>query len=913
MNEDLRRRYVRDLVTDLEQVGGSRFEQWIKPLWDDIAGAPVQARGLNLEGMPVRGEFDARWPDGSGSEASSDQRYFQPPYEKAKNDVGHVRTVAPELRTIRLFCTRVAPTGAPGRLRKAVRECYGEGFELDVWDGRRIAEYIVDKLLRDERYVDRVGNALPNLWQIAERNAATGLVPRQSSVYGGRDSEESELKRRLTTSKCIVLCGMSGIGKTQVAVAVANELRNRFHMVMWVTATDIKSVLELKSVDVRNNGYRHNVWGMLKLDRVLLILDDVTVDLDLDELAADCDKSRVIVTSQTAFGGNPLEIGFVDGEHAGRILSSGLGDSCPERIVSRAMELFGGHPLLMELLNRQALADGHWETVEQEFQHLLGGTTENRETAAKRLLVRHLSAVGPELSFFFWCGHTSVDAGLFRERFGTGGVRKLADRAMTVPAQDDVVKVHQLVLSAAERLSDEGTLQVDETGFGSGLVDYITQTGHPRGLQFYRVVHRHRDLIRRLLQETPHPGALRYAYFHGQRLAELLPALVGVPESDVNTVLANGCETMAVLSLMEAIELDYGMKRERDRSSAGVALERRLPLYEQIADGTADGGIRDIVRHHRAKTLLKLRRREEALEEFRALQDSVEVRFQARLQIARASRDDPEGALEIIASIVEAEQQSPGAVATSVLLEAFATLRLGFLRECAREFEQGHRGYMAQQIKAAACSGESQPMQTFAAVGADWAFADEALFIDVMEVIDVGIPEDAEDDRNRVAIGRVLAAAGKMYLRLERTTEGKTRLEDAVRFYHAIRRPQAFASTHHADALIQLERFDEAVDVLEAVPEAERESYWRLRRSEAHRAKKEHQKALTCLDVALEDGKLGGRRATFLELRAGVLFDMRDLGFRDWFRRAIEASDSEKNTARLRRRLEAMERKAAGW
>lgn len=913
MNEDLRRRYVRDLVTDLEQVGGSSFEQWIKPLWDDIAGAPVEARGLNLEGMPVRGEFDARWPDGSGSEASSDQRYFQPPYEKANKDVGHVRTVAPELGTVRLFCTRVAPSGATGRLRKAVRECHGDGFELDIWDGRRIAEYVVDKLLSDQRYVDRVGNALPNLCQIAERNAATGLVPRQSSAYGGRDSEEAELKRCLITSKCVVVCGMSGIGKTQVAVAVANELRDRFHMVMWVTATDIKSVVDLKSVDVRNNGYRHNVWGMLKLDRVLLVLDDVTVDLDLHELAADWDKSRVIVTSQTAFGDNPLEIGFVDGEHAGRILSSGLSNSCPERIVTRAMELFGGHPLLMELLNRQASSDGHWSTVEQEFQHLLGSTTENRETAAKRLLVRHLSAVGPELSFFLWCGHTSVDAGLFRGRFGTGGISKLADRAMTVPAQNDVVKVHQLVLSAAERLRDEGALQVDETGFGSDLVNYITKTGYPRGLPFYRVVHRHRDLIRRLLQESPRPGALRYAYFHGQRLAELLPALVGVPESDVNTVLANGCETMAVLSLMEAIELDYRVGRERDRSTAEAALECRLPLYEQVANGTADVGIRDIVRHHRAKTLLKLRRREEALEEFRALQDSVEVRFQARLQIARASRDDPKRALEMIASIIEAEQQNPGAVATSVLLEAFATLRLGFLTERARVFEQEHRSYMAQQIKAAACSGESQPMQTFAAVGADWAFADEALFIDVMEAIDVGNPEDAEDDRERVAIGRVLAAAGKMYLRQERTTEGKARLEDAVGFYHAIRRPQAFASTHHADALIQLERIDEAVDVLEAVPEVERESYWRLRRSEAYRAKKEYQEALTCLDVALEDGKLGGRRATFLELRAGVLFDMRDLGFRDWLRRAIEASDSEKNTARLRGRLETLEREAAAW
>ena len=340
-------------------------------------------------------------------------------------------------------------------------------------------------------------------------------------------------------------------------------------------------------------------------------------------------------------------------------------------------------------------------------------------------------------------------------------------------------------------------------------------------------------------------------------MPELLPALVGVPESDVNAVLANGCETMAVLSLMEAIELDYRMERERDRSAAEAALERRLSLYEQVADGTADGGIRDIVRHHRAKSLLKLGHRKEALEEFRALQDSAEMRFQARLQIARESRDDPEGALEMIASIVEAEQQDPGAVPTSVLLEAFVTLRHRSLREHTRVFEQRHRGYMAQQIKAAACSGESQPIQTFAAVGADWAFTDKALFIDVMEAIDVGNPEEAEDDRDRVAIGRVLAAAGKMYLRQGRMTEGRTRLEDAVGYYHALRRPQAFASTHHADALIQLERFDEAVEVLEAVPEAERESYWRLRRSEAHRAKKEHKEALTCLDVALEDGGLG--------------------------------------------------------
>ena len=316
-------------MRDLEQVGGARFEQWIKPLWDRIAGEPVEARGLNKEGTPVPGEFDACWP-GNGAEASSDQRYFERPYKKAKDDVAHVRQVAPQLGKIWLFCTRVAPPGTLGKLRRAVKECHGEEFELEVWDGRKIAEYIVDELLKDRSYVERVGSALPMLQSISERNAATGIVPPQSPVYGGRESEEAELRRRLETSKCVVLWGLSGIGKTQVAVAAAQALQERFDLVMWVTATDIKSALDLRSVDVRNNGYKHNVWGMLKEERALVVLDDVTVDLDLDEMAAECGESRVIVTLQTAFGEARLGVGFVGREHVRRILSSGAG-----RILSR--------------------------------------------------------------------------------------------------------------------------------------------------------------------------------------------------------------------------------------------------------------------------------------------------------------------------------------------------------------------------------------------------------------------------------------------------------------------------------------------------------------------------------------------------------------------------------------------------
>ena len=913
MNEDLRRRYVRDLIGDLEQVGGARFEQWVKPLWDDIAGEPVQARGLNVEGMPVGGVYDACWPDGSVSEASSEKTYFTSPYGKAKHDVGHARSLAPEAETIRLFSTRTSGPGAVDALRCAVTECHGEAFTLDVWDGRRIAEYIVDELLTDERYVDRVGSALPNLKRIAEQNASSGLVLENGGDYGGRTVEENEIKRRLHTSKCVVLWGLSGVGKTALAVAVANALRDDFDMVTWVTATEIESVQALTSVDVRNNGYRHNISGLLKRENVLLILDDVTVDLNLDELASLCGDSRVIVTSQTAFGSNPLEVGFVSRGHASRILSSRLACQCPEPIVDRALELFGGHPLVLGLLNRQAAADGHWETVEQDFQHMLGETTANRETVAKRLLARHFSAVGPELGFFSWCGGTSVDSGFFRKRFGVPGVRKLDERAMTVPAQDDVVKLHQLVYLAAVRLRDEGTLTIDEVRFEADLVDYITETAKPKGLPFFRVVNRHRNLIKRRLETNPQPGALRYAYFHGYTLGELRGDLLGAPERDVDAVRLGRAERMAVLSLMEAIELEYRRERARDRSSAENTLEQRLAIYEEIMGEDVDIRTRDIVRHHRAKTLLKLGRKEDARDEFRDLMDSVEVSFQAKLQAARLSEEDPETARNLIVSIIEAERNNPGTVPMSVVLEAFTMLRWRFLGNHARDVEDKYRAYMAQQIKAAACSGEDQPIRTFAAVGVDWAFTDESLFLEVLQVIDVGDPMDAEDDGQRVAIGRVLTAAGKQHLWNGQALEANARFEDADAFYSAIQDPNPFARTHHADTLIRLNRLDEAEEVLDAVPEGKRESFWRLRRSEVHRRKREYSSALQCIDVALQDDGLGGRRATFLESRGEILFDIRNENFRASFREAIEESDNERNTHRLTQRLECLEGQASTW
>jgi hypothetical protein len=53
-----------ELLRAAEVLSGASLEKLLRPLWDKMAGAPVQANGLNLQGAPISGTLDALWPAG---------------------------------------------------------------------------------------------------------------------------------------------------------------------------------------------------------------------------------------------------------------------------------------------------------------------------------------------------------------------------------------------------------------------------------------------------------------------------------------------------------------------------------------------------------------------------------------------------------------------------------------------------------------------------------------------------------------------------------------------------------------------------------------------------------------------------------------------------------------------------------
>ena len=296
-----------------------------------------------------------------------------------------------------------------------------------------------------------------------------------------------------------------------------------------------------------------------------------------------------------------------------------------------------------------------------------------------------------------------------------------------------------------------------------------------------------------------------------------------------------------------------------------------------------------IAQYHKGKSLLKLGRAQEAEAIFESLVSNPEVIYAAKLQLARLLQNDPERAQRLILEVIEADEREPGTVSTSILLETLATIRRVHLRSAITAVTERFGLFMAQQIKAAACSGEDQPFRAFAAVGPDWSYTHPDLFQEILDAIELGDPGSADDDEERISIGRILTAAGKKDRRENRPLDAQRRFEDACHFFEEVRRPSPFSITQQADSLLCRDLPSEAADLLDTVPVSKREIYWMLRRSEAHLGVGQLIEALRLVEDALERNSRRERLGLFLAQKAKILHAQGDPSHEAVLSSAIDA------------------------
>src|SRR5262249_36188194 len=141
-------------------------------------------------------------------------------------------------------------------------------------------------------------------------------LPAALTRFVGRAAELDAVQQLLETARLVTLAGPSGIGKTRLAVEVAEGLVDRFADGVWLIelATLRDEALVARSVaatfDVREEPNRPRAEALvefLRRKRLLVLLDNCEHVLDataalVDTLLSRCPDLCVLTTSRQALG-----------------------------------------------------------------------------------------------------------------------------------------------------------------------------------------------------------------------------------------------------------------------------------------------------------------------------------------------------------------------------------------------------------------------------------------------------------------------------------------------------------------------------------------------------------------------------------------------------------------------------------
>jgi hypothetical protein len=913
MNETLRTLFVKRLIENIEVIApGPRFERFGGIFLDYYLGIPLGHRGLNALGNPVGYTVDTVSDRGDvAAEYTIEKTYFDGAMEKAWGDFEHARARHPLAKHVFLVCTE---TAGPRRYEETVRQAseYKRQYDVEIhlFDGRRIAETIVDHLMMNDTAVDRLAEFLPALKQIRDEHEASHVVPDPGNGYVTRAAVETAIAEALAASACVVVAGLGGSGKSQCAAAVAAAQRQQYDLTIWHDGSQLERLEQLQSLPVARSGVSRNVTALLRTLRCLLILDDVRFVFDRAAVAALCGPgSKVLITTRRADAA-AYQIPPLEQETAREMLGRDISGGCPAEVFEAVWSTVGGHPLTLRLMNA-AVQDGtaSWKDLVDDCQAVAEFVDDRQERIADRILKRLMPALSRELSMFAWAGQPSCDRGFTRHVIQPVGLRKLQTYCLTTPDAGASVRVHDIVyacLGSTPVVLDDARRHELNDAF-----DAYIRSVYSLDLELVAVRYGMKRTLERLVREGDRRPAFMYCLLTAWDPAEVDPALIGDIAAYANNLdSGQPPEPIAVSVALEAIEALY--RHEKLASGVDIAkahLRDALPIFDRLAQLrglTVRPGVE--IQHHRGKALNLIGERAEAAKAFESVLAGPCPLQAARLQLLRIYAKEKkyaDRAQALVSEILRTAQQNPQEVASSIVLGSIESLSGAVPPDRQKQIYADYGDMIEERILTSALVGAEQAYQAFAVVGRYWAWNESERFRSVFNALPRRSVADATRDQDRFAYGEILLeAAGAADL----PTEERTRaLEDSLQFFQAIERPSPFQLRKKGELLVKMSRWgaaEETLGPLDAKQEPWR-SYWLGKaRLGAGRA----QDALTDIDAALaKHGVPDQYRSTFKALRYDIREALSDPDAIDDLREAVESCSNARYKAVLEKRLAAAE------
>lgn len=510
----LKRNFVNKIIEGLNNLNGTEFEYMSKDFFKLILKSEIIHKGHTITAKPSG--YTADFHDSGNkyvSQCGTDDDYFEGFTKDKKGNlkkdiseekpiIDFVKTAKryPDAKIIYLFSNRLATGNKNNEVIKAIdiikaKENFTQDIEL--YDAQRIGELfytnanstlIVEPLL--EKY-------LSNAYELYKVLPSTNQLPEFKGTFYER-SETDEVISSLQSEDVIQIYGLSGIGKTELSISIANKIRSDYHTIIWID-TDLHNEREFDFYNVKLSKFdnRINLAYILENYKILLIFDNRNSNVgNIKSTFENHNKmnSKCLITSLSRAlpNSNSFQLSYLEHSIAKNILFNTTKQPTEEQ-AEKLLTILQGYPLILKIIvSNIELENFTWSDIIENLASIGELTDDDRnQTLANVVIGRIKSNLKKELGFIRYLKNRKISRDF--TKFALNILLNKLVNASIIYQQDLIhFDIHQIVLDAIVNSTE---LDDYNSEYDIILKNYLIKNNEIKSFDYFNFIYTHHALL----------------------------------------------------------------------------------------------------------------------------------------------------------------------------------------------------------------------------------------------------------------------------------------------------------------------------------------------------------------------------------------------------------------------------------
>lgn len=893
----LKEHFINSFVTEIGQINGTDFEYLCRPILALIYKEDVQHKGHNLYCKPVgyTADFIADNYEVIG-QCGTEPNYFDD-YNKPLKDVKKCIKNHPKCKTVYLFASQRATGRKLTDLDNKITQKWTTP-KVIVIDAEKIANTILLNISNTVK-VEEVLNFLPKTYEYYRILPQTNKLPSFKTKYYER-KEESEIIEKLKGQNYLQIFGISGIGKTEISISIANSLQEEFESVIWLDGESLSAELHnLSSVHISKFNNNLNLDYFLQEFKVLLIVDNLNANVnEFISLFATSNKhtSKCIITSlqRNIETTNSYNLQFVEAEIAKKILLNSKIRPSDTQLTTIINEV-SGYPLVLNLIVSAIEVDDYsWDEIINEIANLKDFPDSKNIKLSERIIGKFKSVIDTELQWLKQINNRKISRNFLDFTLGKRRIVELEKRSLIRIQDSFFFDTHQLILDS---IKSEITVS-DNKFILDGLENYLSKCNEVKNIDYFHFMLNHDRFIREIYESLLFTQNLKKT---------ILYALIQTTDSfNSSKWFLNELDKIEyvpeikyydLLLLIEKSEIElYQIDKKSDdykKKCEGI-----ITKLIEVLNAVTESNFKIVLNHHIGKFYSRLKDDKNAVEYFNKVIEEDTNADYSRLQLARIYlniKESSKSKIEIeniFSKEIDFKTQS-----LSIILSSYELLFRSELENERTKFLDERIDTFIKVILNSIDSNFEQPYLVLEKLSSHLGYLQKESFNEICEALP--FPSNINDNRKLcLAYAKIKLSQYKMlkYSKELSKDNMESILNISEKYVNSLVFENDFERKQLLDLYIATEEYDKALKFSKKF-EDQNGAFLLQNLCKIHRGKNNFGEALISIDKAILSEDVNVKkfhRAAFLHDKAEVLHLKKDKSCIDILQEAIDKQNTEK-------------------